>query len=111
MKIGSLRAKGISSLKIPHFEQVPAFALHLHERLPHLDLLGWDIALDAAGAPAFIEFNILPSVEISQMCGGPFFGEYLDEVAERLRGIRKLKSPCYRTIFANGFEHQIIANR
>ncbi|MGN0836489.1 MAG: sugar-transfer associated ATP-grasp domain-containing protein, partial [Akkermansia sp.] len=112
MEIGSLRERGISSLSIPHFERVPQFALQLHERLPYFDLIGWDITLDAAGEPTFVEFNFQTGVEAPQMLGGPFFDEsFLEEVVERLRGIRKLKLPCYRTIFANGFEHQIIANR
>lgn len=90
MKIGSMREEyGISDYIIPNFDKMVNFALSLHERLPFFDFIGWDIGLLENGEPVFIEYNLIPGVEGPQMIAGPLFGDYLDEVMERVKRVKK----------------------
>ncbi|MGN1229326.1 MAG: sugar-transfer associated ATP-grasp domain-containing protein [Prevotella sp.] len=103
--------KGIRDFVIPCFDEIKTLVVKQHERLPHFDFIGWDISIEENGKPIFIEFNIEPSIEAPQMISGPFFGNYFEEVVERLKGAKKVKSNCYRNIFKNGFEYQQIVNK
>lgn len=112
MAHGSLeKDKGIKNFVIPRFADIKKLVVKQHENLPHFDFIGWDISIEENGIPIFIEFNIEPSIEGPQMISGPFFGNYFDDMLERLIGAKKVKSNCYRNVFKNGFEYQQIVNK
>ncbi len=76
--------KGIENLKFPSFDKVIDLCLSLHRRLPYMDLVGWDIAVDEHGSPLLIEINQYPDCEFIQICNGPMFGEYTDDLLEAI---------------------------
>lgn len=76
--------KNISGLYIPDFDGVLDFCYDLHSKLNYFDLCGWDIAIGKDGKPVFIELNQYPDCESFQMVNGPFFGDYTDEVMEKV---------------------------
>lgn len=75
---------GIDNLYIPDFSGVIDFCFDLHSKLNYFDLCGWDIAIGKDGKPVFIELNQYPDCESFQLVNGPYFGEYTDDVMERV---------------------------
>ncbi len=84
-KTGSLkRMYGVERMYVPNFNEVLDFCYDLHSKLNYFDLCGWDIAIGKDGKPVFIELNQYPDCESFQMVNGPFFGDYTDEVMEKV---------------------------
>ena len=84
-KRGSLKEMlNIQDLRIPSFQQVLSFCYNLHSRLNYFDFCGWDIAIGKDDRPVFIELNQYPDCESFQMVNGPLFGDYTNEVMERV---------------------------
>ena len=68
------------------FEKIDRFAVELHERIPNIGIIGWDVALDENDAPLLIEANtIWPGIRLEQVCSGPIFGDRTEEVLEYLK--------------------------
>lgn len=63
--------------KIPHFMELLETSRKLHERMPYLGLLSWDLTLDEQYHPVLIEMNpVRQSSWFPQMVNGePLFGE------------------------------------
>ena len=78
----------LAGLKIPHFEKVIAKAKELALSLPYLRLIGWDFTIDKDGDPVFIEMNTLPGIYIMQLCNGPVFGKYTDELLKSVSSVK-----------------------
>ncbi len=74
----------LEGMCIPGFSNVINFCYDLHSKLNYFDLCGWDIAIGKDGKPVFIELNQYPDCESFQMVNGPFFGDYTDEVMEKV---------------------------
>lgn len=84
-KLGSLKELfGIEQLYVPNFQCVLDFCYNLHSQLNYFDLCGWDIAIGKDGEPVFIELNQYPDCESFQITNGPMFGEYTDEIMEKV---------------------------
>lgn len=98
---------GVADLRIPSYGRVVDATLALHKSLPYFDLIGWDMAVTKIGEPCFIEFNVLPAVEISQLAHGPMFGEYLDEVMNRISVVKKQKTVYSVNKFRPGFNYML----
>ena len=81
------------------------FAVSLHGRLPYFDFVGWDIGLSSDGHPVFLEYNILPGAEGPQMTVGPLFGEFLDEIIDRVMRVRQIQASYRINLFSRGFDH------
>lgn len=61
--------------RIPGFETALARCLALHDRLPQLGLIGWDVALDEDGAAQIMEVNTgHPGIKFIEMTTGPSLG-------------------------------------
>ena len=106
MKLQSLSENfGIVDFHVPAFNKAVDFARQLHERLFYFDYVGWDIAIGEDGEPVYIEFNLQPTTEGDQMASGPSFGEFLDEVVERMKGVEKSEVSFSRRFFRPGFDH------
>jgi hypothetical protein len=69
---------------IPSFDKLRQTCVRLHEHVPDLDLLSWDVAIDTNAEPVVIEVNIhRQDVNITQICNGPVFSPYIDTVLAR----------------------------
>lgn len=100
---GSLKAeKGLEGLRIPNYDKVLETALRLHKSIPYMDLIGWDIAVDEDGEPVLIELNQYPDCEFLQIFKGPMFGEYTDELLERISKHHIEAVTVYKRSFENG---------
>ena len=42
---------------IPHFDKAKALALGLHAKIPHVPMIGWDLAINREGGVELIEWN------------------------------------------------------
>lgn len=100
---GSLKVeKGLEGLRIPNYDKVLEIALRLHKTIPYMDLIGWDIAVDEEGEPVLIELNQYPDCEFLQIFNGPMFGEYTDELLERISKHHIEAVTVYKRSFENG---------
>jgi hypothetical protein len=69
---------------IPSFAAVQATCVELHQTIPELDLISWDMAVDHRGKPVVLEFNIRrQDINYNQVCNGPVLGPYIDAVLAR----------------------------
>ena len=65
---------------VPSFKESVAFVKEQHLYLPFFNLVAWDIAIDASGAPVMIEFNMTP--DLSQSANGPAFGDHTEIILQ-----------------------------
>ena len=73
-----------SGRTIPHFRDAVEMCETLHRRLPHIGLIGWDVGIDATGAPKIMEWNAhSPGLEKAEMTTGPMFSGFGFEEAYR----------------------------
>lgn len=100
---GSLKAeKGLENLFIPNYDKVKETTISLHKSIPYMDLIGWDIALDEDGTPVLIELNQYPDCEFIQIFNGPMFGDYTDELLEKISKHHIEPVTVYKRSFENG---------
>lgn len=65
-----------AGLQVPRFEAVVAEALALHDRLPHVFLVGWDFAVDVADRPWLLEWNGgHADIKFAEAATGPHFAD------------------------------------
>lgn len=79
-----LDEKGLVTPLFPAYDKVIETCLNMHRRLPYMDLVGWDIAVDESGTPVLIELNQYPDCEFIQLFNGPMFGEYTDSLLKAI---------------------------
>lgn len=61
---------------IPAFDEARAACEGLHDRLPHVTVIGWDVAIDTEGRPQVLEWNCFhPGIVFSEMSTGPSFAD------------------------------------
>lgn len=76
----------LKGYKLKCFQNVTRYVRHLHEQMPFLPFIGWDIAVRKDGTPTFIELGASSTgIFVIQLCCGPIFGDRFDEVFEYLR--------------------------
>lgn len=97
------KEKGLTSFKIPDFQNVKDFVLNLHSRLPYFDWVGWDVAIKEEGDVVFIEFNLVPSCELPQTAHGDIFGPYFDEIMQRAQKVKHTVQIAERQDWGAGF--------
>jgi hypothetical protein len=69
---------------IPSFSAAQQTCIRLHQSIPELDLISWDVAISHDGTPVVLEFNIRrQDVNTSQVCSGPVLKPYIDQVLGR----------------------------
>jgi len=74
----------LDQVVIPSFGAVQKICIGLHQTIPELDLISWDMAVDHRGNPVVLEFNIRrQDINYSQVCNGPVLGPYIDSVLAR----------------------------
>ena len=89
---------------VPSFRRALDFVKRLHLKLLYFDSIGWDIAIKENGEPCLIEFNVDANLRSAQMIGGPMYGEYIDEIMERVKCVRKTKIECEVNVFNHGYD-------
>lgn len=100
---GSLKEqKGLAHQCVPNYGKVIETCMSLHKSLPYLDLIGWDMAIGEDGEPVLIELNQYPDCEFIQIFNGPMFGEYTDELLERIQHHRTEIIAVAKRSFENG---------
>lgn len=61
---------------IPAFDAALVACESLHDRLPHVTIIGWDATIDADGHPQVMEWNCFhPGIIFSEMSKGPCFAD------------------------------------
>ena len=95
---------GFPPFKVPSFERAINFVKRLHAWLPYFDSIGWDVAITEDGEPCLVEFNVDANLHGAQVIGGPMYGEYIDEIMERVKCVRKLKVECEVNVFNYGYD-------
>ena len=74
-----------ASRRVPHYRALADTAKRLHLYLPQFAMLSWDLSVTPDGRPVMIEMNIgKPSIDFMQQNNGPLFGDYTEEVLERV---------------------------
>lgn len=69
---------------LPSYPEAQLTCIRLHESIPDLDLISWDVAIGGDGEPVVIEFNIgRQDISVSQVCNGPVLNPYIDDVLAR----------------------------
>ena len=67
--------------KVPFFEEMCRAVEKAHVAVPHFGLAFWDVSVDVNGEPIIVEMNLrYPDSYVPQIAGGPFFGDYTDDV-------------------------------
>lgn len=65
---------GFEDYKIPAFMQCVSICEDLHRRIPHLALIGWDIAIDGNSNAWVLEWNaVTPAFKYIEAMAGPLF--------------------------------------
>lgn len=106
---GSLKHdKCIDCLFIPQYDKMVECCLALHRCLPYCDLVGWDITEDEEGDLILIEYNYAADSEFLQIFNGPAFGEYTDELMEKLMQPISEDMITIRRSFANAPEKSMV---
>jgi hypothetical protein len=71
---------------VPAFATVRDFCIDVHERVPDVDMVSWDIAVDPQARPVLIEFNMGDQeINFHQLANGPLFGEHTERVLAAAR--------------------------
>ncbi len=68
--------------RVPGYARVLDFCRDAHaRRIPDVDLVSWDIAIDPSEQPVLIEFNLGDQeINFHQLANGPLFGEHTERV-------------------------------
>ncbi len=72
----------LEGYQIPSYDKAISFVKRLHYRLPFLNIVGWDVAIEENGEPVLIEFNVGPG--LSQSAFGSGMGEHTERIIREL---------------------------
>ncbi len=67
---------------IPNYESIIQMVKLMHLKVPYFKLISWDIAMNEHNRPVLIEYNTYNQGFEQQMCNGPIFGKFTDEIFE-----------------------------
>lgn len=98
---------GEPEFRVPGYAEALDFTRELHMRLPWFDSIGWDVAIGEDGKPVMVEFNPDANLRSAQIAGGPMFGEFIDEVMERVKCVKTGKRIYSEKLFRDGFRYMI----
>ena len=79
-----------AGLQIPGWEDTMDLLNKMHFKLPHFQIINWDVALREDGNPVIIEYNLIDSSPMPKQLGnGPIFGDLTESVLQDLARKRK----------------------
>ena len=106
---GSLKQdKDIDKLFVPQYDKMVECCKALHRCLPYCDLVGWDITEDESGELILIEYNYAADSEFLQIFNGPAFGDYTDELMEKLTQPTTEELIAVKRSFANAPDRSMV---
>lgn len=70
---------------VPNYKSMIKMVKSMHLRVPYFRLISWDIGVNSEDSPILIEFNTYNQGFEQQICNGPLFGEFTDEVFAEAR--------------------------
>ena len=74
-----------AQLQVPNWQEIMDLVRKFHYKLPHFQIINWDIALREDGTPIFIEYNLIDSTPFpDQMNVGPVLGDLTDSVLQSI---------------------------
>ena len=100
-----IQEKGLKDFYFPSYQRAIELCLSLHTKLPYMDLVGWDIAIDINGDPVLIELNQYPDCEFIQLFNGPMFGEYTDDLLMAIKDFNTKYLPVAKRSFGKMSSH------
>lgn len=66
---------------VPNFDKALEAVKRCHMRVPMFGVASWDIAIDEAGEPVLIEYNVGGAgIDIHQYNNGPLYGKYRERI-------------------------------
>ncbi|WP_322052997.1 sugar-transfer associated ATP-grasp domain-containing protein [Paraburkholderia bannensis] len=69
---------------VPSYTEAVTRCIDAHTSIPDVDLISWDVAVNADRVPVIIELNMnLQGIGLHQLSNGPLFGKLTDGVHER----------------------------
>lgn len=93
---GKLRAKGytkngsivnhsttgieLNGYAVPNYNSVVGMVQSMHLKVPYFKIISWDIGINQDDDPVLIEYNTYNQGFEQQMCNGPLFGKFTDEI-------------------------------
>lgn len=72
----------LENYQIPSYDKVIDMVKRMHMRLPYLNIVGWDVAIEENGNPILIEINTNPGLSQSAFKSG--MGEYTERIITEL---------------------------
>ena len=72
----------LEDYQIPSYDRAIEMIKRMHMRLPYLNILGWDVAIEENGNPILIEINTNPGLSQSAFKSG--MGEYTERIIREL---------------------------
>lgn len=79
-----------AGVQIPCWQEIVQLLRKFHYKLPHFQIINWDVALREDGIPVIIEYNLIDSTPFpDQLCIGPVFGDLTEAVLQELSPKRK----------------------
>lgn len=82
----------LKGVQIPGWKEAVEMVTKGHPRMFFHDLIGWDVTIDNNGTPVCIEYNIKePGTKLYQFAGGPYAGQFTEELLAFLLDDEKRK--------------------
>ncbi|MBQ4915645.1 hypothetical protein J8L85_14410 [Maribacter sp. MMG018] len=82
----------LENFQIPCFDSIISSVKEQHQNMPHFKLISWDIAINNKSEVIIVEFNAMgQDINLHQMCNGPLFGKYFDEILNITKNYDPLK--------------------
>ncbi len=81
--------KKFSDIVVPNYDKLIEVVKREAAKMPYMQIIGWDMAIDKEGDPVFIELNLMP--ESNQNGSGPTFGDMTEEVLKEVFITKSLK--------------------
>lgn len=73
--------------KIPSFDKICRTVEEAHRKIARFGFAFWDVCVSESGEPVIVEMNLKnPDSMVPQVCSGPFFGRYTEEILKFIRG-------------------------
>lgn len=84
-----------SHVSLPQYEELQQVAQGIANRIPLCNLVSLDMCLDRGTGWRCLEINVrAQTIRFAQYAGVGFFGEYTDEVIQRVRTFRRREMGC-----------------
>jgi hypothetical protein len=89
-KNGAILKETLTGIKlagyvVPNYKAMINMVKSMHLRVPYFRLISWDIGINSLDKPMLIEYNTYNQGFEQQICNGPLFGTFTDEILAEAR--------------------------